>query len=224
MAKCCSNIFLNGLTGTPPVLDGGGDEPVIPSNLYYAQIPYTGFGGSLVAGSYGITNGSDPASLAAFLQSSVIPQSGSGYKTGLTEIFFWILADAEPMDWTFDAAPIFFTDGGAATERCWETATFQLNFGDPTSDWWLRYIDLISASASVEVNTNSYVYDSVNFATYYNTLMVELFGVGASGTLTVTPTTVYMKVSDTYLPPTNVTSTNFVAATQVDNFNNTPCA
>lgn len=221
--KCCANLWLNTIIGTPPDLDGGGEEPPdIPGSLYFTQINFTGLGETLVMGSYGSLPVFDPGSLASTLQSLVIAQSGAAYFAGTSQLIFWLLSDVEPVGWTFDGNPINWQlSPDPVAIGCYDSGVINFTVGEPNSSDWYNF-DWTIFGNNCETGS-SLAYDSAGYAALFPTLVTQLFGVGVTGQFIVSATTIRVKIFDTYIIPTNITSYSITADIQTNPLNPSSC-
>lgn len=180
-------INMTAATPAPPVI-----------NYVFYATALMGVFSNLNAGSYGSVVLDNPANVATWLQANVTSDSGA-----MTDII-WIVASAEPSDWTIDGNPVSFTNQGVATLSCKTTGDFFFGFGLPDSSSWLLYT-LSSLIGGLDTTPYTYYTDG-SFSAVFDQFVKTVFGANATSSVSVAATTVNLTVGNSYLTFNQVTS------------------
>lgn len=167
-------------------------------DFYYSDsIDASSFPITFDLGSYGSTFAGTPADLSDYLQSNVTPESGAALAAN--SITLWITipkGDIPPADWTADGTPInlgLFRQG-YKTFGC-----LQSSFTVTDASTWVLYTLTESESTLVGEPSSFLPYDDGGLPAILNTLVTNMYGATASGTLSVIGNDVVITILDTVL-------------------------
>ena len=205
MARCCSNLFLNGLTDTPPVVTDPPEPPVM-LNFYYTNVVSLGRsrmdeGANIVFSIDGL-HPPDYVAAAGFLQAYVGINSGIMQNPLNGDIFVWVVSATEPVGWEWDAditAPspvaVVWVNNGVAVAKCFNSGDLSL---DPDT-YYLAQV-WTTAAASNGALDPTIPYSDGTFNAVYDPSIRACYGASATISVVTGVGTVNLTVNNTYCP------------------------
>lgn len=227
MARCCSNLFWNGLTDIPPVLTDPPDTESL--NFYYTNL--SSISRSVMYDEVNTVvfsiDGSHPPDYVAastFLQGYAGAESGLFQNPLTGEIFVWVALTAEPIGWTWDAdifapnpVPVVWTNGGAVTLQCFNSGI--LAYDPATYTMTQFYTTGVITNGSLDPTTT---YSDPAFNSVYDQSVMACFGANAVIAVTVGVGTIIVQIRNTYCPLVAIKSYDGVT-TYTDTLLVVPC-